>query len=606
MKKIIIMFILGLMVSYGYSQKGSKPLRTLRSPLVGGAIHQIMHQPNKPHIVIGPQGPIRPRPIKPIVSPTLPLPKPLSAWDVIPPFILYERAQSLYAKGDSVLAIQYLRIAARKRYAPAQYDYGRRLVMGKGVEIDMKQGWQLIQKAAEQKDSMAMFELGREFYYDNYLEYLPKDTIKGFDWMKKAADAGFLPAQLQIGTIYLVRTDTINAIKYYTMADDIGWDHRAYVIFYGEYYNSLLRDADVILGNYYYNDEEGSKDIDAAIKYWSHAAHFGHGEAAYHVGFLLLEGTEVEQNLKLGITYMEMAACSGCTEAQAYYGDCYMNSIGVERDSLRAIEWWKKAGEAGHAGAQYCLTCNYYMANDNDSTIYWGEKPGCRDSSLVQYCVGMAYYCKDNTEEAKNWWEKAAGQNQPDACWGMACIEWENDSITAFLYLRKAADLGHPDAINDMGFMYLNGYIVEKDINKAINYFKSAADAGYVDAYSNLGIIYYWKEYGLKDRRKAAEYWRRGAELGTPDCQYYYGYILKKGHGVKKDKQEAIRWYKLAAQNGSEEAKEELQKMGINVEQEPVLDTSNTVNTIKEEPQPTMKQYRVTGVDFIGVTLEEE
>lgn len=498
-----------------------------------------------------------------------------------PDSMIYKKASYSLVSGDTTNYVKFLRLAVKRGYGPALYDYGRMLVLGKYVEEDSKQGWQLIQKAAEQNEPSAMHLLGMEYYY--YGMNHPLDAVKGFDWLKKAANAGYFPANLETGTIYLGKDDTTNAIRYYTIADDLGWDHRAYVVYYDKYYESLLRDADVILGNYFYDNEKSSKDINAAIKYWSHAAYFGHGEAAYHVGFRLLEGTEVEQDLKLGVTYMEMAARLGNPEAQAYYGDCYMNGVGVERDSLKAIEWWKKAGEAGHAGSQYCLACKYYCANDNDSTIYWGEKSGCRDSSVIQYCVGMAYFSKDNTEEAKNWWEKAAEQNQPDACWWLSNLVWESDSITAFSYLQKAAELGHAEAICDVGVEYINGGLVKKDIDKAIDYFKQSAEAGSANAYRNLGAIYYFKEYGRKNRKMAVSYWKQGSEMNpelieTADCQYNYGISLKRGEGIKKDKEAAIFWLKLAARNGSEKAKEELKKMHIGIEE-----GSETVNTGKVE-----------------------
>lgn len=594
MKKIIILCLVGLLVSSGYCQWG-KQLPGNKA-LLGGAIRTGLKVSNikvqvPPVIVHRPQPPIRLDTFKigryrPILS---------SSLDRILARTLYENAKSSYAKGDSVLGIQYLRMAARKKYAPAQYDYGRRLVMGEGVEMDIKQGWQLIQKAAEQKNAIAMFELGREFYYNNYPECLPRDTIQGLAWMKKAADADtcIFCAQLLAGEFCCNQGDTAHAIKYYSKADEYAQKNLQIIDYYYKDWKPNLVNADFLLGYCHYYGKYTSQNVDTAIKYWCHAAHLGEGEAAYYVGIRLLNGTEVSQNICQGIKYIQMTEKLGYTTEelpnyQAYIGDCYMNGVGVERDSLKAVEWYKKAGEAGHAGAQYCLSCNYFNANDNDSTIYWGEKPGCRDSSFVQYCIGWAYYYEDNTEEAKKWWKKATEQNQVDACYNLYVVEWENDSVAAFPYLQKAAELGHPEAICDMGIEYFYGGFVEKNPEKALELLTQAAELGSANAYNNLGVIYYRKEYKRKDRKLAVEYWRRGAELdseliGTADCQCYYGYCLKKGQGVKKDKEAAIYWLKLAAKNGSEEAKEELQKMHISLEIEP-----EPMKIVEEKSQPTM------------------
>lgn len=497
-----------------------------------------------------------------------------------PDSMLYKRASNSLFSGDTTNYVKLLRLAVKKGYGPALYDYGRMLVIGEYVEKDPKQGWQLIRKAAERGNPNAMYELGREYYYSNYGTALPHDTIQGLVWMRKAADADTcnLRAQLLAGVLCCNQGDTIHAIKYYARANEYSQNNPLLVEYYYKDWKPYLVDADLLLGYCHYYGKETPQNVNSAVKYWNHAAHLGDGEAAYYVGFRLLEGTEVPQNIPQGIKYIQMAERLGYTndyipECQAYIGDCYMNGYNVERDSMKAIEWWKKAGEAGHAGAQYCLTCKYYQANDNDSTIYWGEKPECKDSSLIQYCVGMAYYCKDNTEEAKNWWKKAADQNLPDACWWLSSIEWENDSVAAFPYLQKAAELNYPEAICDMGIEYLYGGFVEKDQEKAVKLLSQAAEMGCANAFNTLGIIYFWKEYKRMDRKLAVEYWKRGAELdpelwGTADCQYNYGMCLKKGHGVKKDKEAAIYWLKLAAKNGSEEAKEELQKMHIGIEEE--------------------------------------
>ena len=258
---------------------------------------------------------------------------------------------------------------------------------------------------------------------------------------------------------------------------------------------------------------------------------------------------------------MQMAAEKGHTDAKAYVGDFYMGGTGMERDSLKAIYWYKQVAEAGNVDAQYTLAYYYYQANDNDSTILWGTQPLCKMYEWSQYLVGNAYYDKGDYDNAELWWKKAAKQNNAEACWELACLYDERkDSISSFTYLKKAAELDHVSAIGNIGVNYFYGYSIPKDEDKGIECFKTAAAAGDANACLNLGTIYYWKDYGRKNYQLAAEYWRQGAELGSPDCQFNYGMLLKKGRGVRKDKAEAMRWIKLAADNGLEDAKEELAK----------------------------------------------
>jgi TPR repeat protein len=56
-------------------------------------------------------------------------------------------------------------------------------------------------------------------------------------------------------------------------------------------------------------------------------------------------------------------------------------------------------------------------------------------------------------------------------------------------------------ALNQLGYMYFNGYGVDENVKKAISYFKLAAAQNYAPAQVNLGYIYengYGEEKDLK------------------------------------------------------------------------------------------------------------
>ena len=308
MKRIILLCLAGLVVLSGYCQRGLvNSTRLNKSALAGAALSSSFKHLNHPtyppssisqadrNLLIKMQqheysrylrtdslirGSLR----------TITLPKVKSLQEImeemlerVPDSTLYSRAfSSLYSNNDTITFVKYLRVGAKKGYTPALYDYGRIHVMGQYVKTDVKQGWNMIQKAAQQGHSLAMYELGKEYYYDNYTECVPQDTIEGFEWLRKAADTGHLYANSTIASISEERGDIANAIRYYAMAEDIGWNHRSSYVDEDE--QATLREIAVFLGNcHYYGNEYYSKDIDTAIKYWSHAAYWGHPEAAYHV-----------------------------------------------------------------------------------------------------------------------------------------------------------------------------------------------------------------------------------------------------------------------------------------------------------------------------------
>jgi len=73
-------------------------------------------------------------------------------------------------------------------------------------------------------------------------------------------------------------------------------------------------------------------------------------------------------------------------------------------------------------------------------------------------------------------------------------------------YWEQAAEKGSARAVADLGYLYENGYGVEKDEAKAMEYYRRAADLGFAGALTEMAYMY---SYGLgveQDYEKAWEY----------------------------------------------------------------------------------------------------
>jgi uncharacterized protein len=64
-----------------------------------------------------------------------------------------------------------------------------------------------------------------------------------------------------------------------------------------------------------------------------------------------------------------------------------------------------------------------------------------------------------------------------------------------------------------------------------------------------------------KDAKQAAYYYRLAAEKGNADAQYSLGLSYAKGSGVRKDNAEAAKWLKLAAKQGNPKAQAGLDEL---------------------------------------------
>lgn len=147
-------------------------------------------------------------------------------------------------------------------------------------------------------------------------------------------------------------------------------------------------------------------------------------------------------------------------------------------------------------------------------------------------------------------------------------------------WTRKAADAGYARSMSNMGYVYLNGYGVEKDfevarewlekaaeedvhaaqyllgviyhrghgvsanIGRAKRWYTKAADQNNSNALLGLGNIYMNGEQGTpKNFEKALEYFHRASKLGNHIADNNIGVLYRNGQGVEKDHEEAMKWF---------------------------------------------------------------
>ena len=180
-------------------------------------------------------------------------------------------------------------------------------------------------------------------------------------------------------------------------------------------------------------------------------------------------------------------------------GRAYAMGIGVAKDYKKAVDWYKKAANQGHARAQYNL----------------GE--------MYEYGNGVA-----------------------------------QDYKKAVFWYKKAANQGHADAQNNLGFMYSEGIGVEQDDKEAVSWYQKAANQGNAAGQENLGWMYKRGKGVAKDYKKAVYWLEKAANQGSVALQYNLGGMYHEGDGVAKDYKKAASWYQKAANQGDADTQENL------------------------------------------------
>jgi uncharacterized protein len=124
------------------------------------------------------------------------------------------------------------------------------------------------------------------------------------------------------------------------------------------------------------------------------------------------------------------------------------------------------------------------------------------------------------------------------------------DEQRAFSLNAMAARGGHADAVLAMGWFYLNGVGVERDIERAKKWFRESARRGQPKAMYSLGQI----AYDERDFSDALMWFTRASRSGHSLSLYWIGKLYWRGHGIEQDRRQAIRYFHQAASSKVGEA----------------------------------------------------
>lgn len=185
---------------------------------------------------------------------------------------------------------------------------------------------------------------------DRFEEYIEQDVDRAIEWLEKACDQHYLPAQVVLGRAYFSMGEYEKAREYIEDAAAQG-DETA---------RECLQEL--------FNDDENpdeSDDDDDGISESPHyrfedlekAAHEGEIEAQFALGGVYLNGDDdsfdrkVRKNMKKSVYWFKRAAEQGHGDAGWTLAKLYFDEGRDENGEY----WLKKAAESGHEKARKCL-----------------------------------------------------------------------------------------------------------------------------------------------------------------------------------------------------------------------------------------------------------
>jgi TPR repeat protein len=173
-------------------------------------------------------------------------------------------------------------------------------------------------------------------------------------------------------------------------------------------------------------------------------------------------------------------------------GRLYANGIGVARDDVEAVRWYRMGASAGNLNATTALAL-----------------------ALIE---------------------------------GRGATKDEQEGLRL---LRAAAEKDNHEALHRLGVILSQGKLVAKDTAEATRLLTRAAEAGHVPSMLDLAALYNSAEAGAGDPVKAAFWYKRAADLGNSAGMVNLGFMHQQGKGVERNDITAVALYRRAAAEGN-------------------------------------------------------
>ena len=260
----------------------------------------------------------------------------------LPPAL--QKAQAALDKGDTEAAIKLLRAEADKGDAIAANALGEIHIAGRGVKASPAEALKWFQKAADAGNAAGQFNLARLLFIG--AEGVPKDEEKSRFLLRTSAEAGYPPAQAQLGGY----VESLAARS----------ENKAQIIEAREWYEKAAAqgqpDALLALARYY-DGGLGGLEVSAEKAFEScfRASKAGSVVAMNEMAVRYQKGAGIRQDSVAAIGWFTLAAQHGLPAALVNLGNCYETGNGVRQDFDQAGRNYSAAAKQNFGPAEFLL-----------------------------------------------------------------------------------------------------------------------------------------------------------------------------------------------------------------------------------------------------------
>ena len=221
---------------------------------------------------------------------------------------------------------------------------------------------------------------------------------------------------------------------------------------------------------------------------------------------------EDEKLMKEGFNALKKKVDSGDIHYANSLGYAYEFGIGTSLSIKEAMKYYEMAAKQNNALGMTNLADLYIQEDKLKKAKPLLVKAAEKEHGYAQYLLAMNffYYKQENNKEALYWLEKSASNDEPEALYQLGLYYAEKaDLAKAIKYYQRAAELNNAEAALELYYIYGEGFGVEQDEDKALFFLKKAAESGNQEVLDELAAMALSGQGNMDT--KEAEYWIKKA-----------------------------------------------------------------------------------------------
>lgn len=390
-----------------------------------------------------------------------------------------------------------------------------------------------IMALAKGGDAKAQNEVGLWYYEGRH--QLDRDYKEALQWWSRSAGQGNPQAIGNMGLCYEtghgVPADSLKASELYLASIRKG--NKALLAIQKEQARKGSVFSDMLLATCWQKGIGVTRDQTKALPYLEAAASKNCVKAQRDLGLALLNLRKPGDAYK----WFRMGAANGDLTSTFYCGKMLLEGLGVKQDKERAVDFLRKAAEAGFPQAMFymgncCLAGNGIAANP-EQVVAWYRRAAVRGSGHAQYalagCLREGRGTSVDFGDALFWYAQASTKGYRRAVKNLL-----RDTVA-----------GSPFAIFVEGMKLVN----EKKYDAALEKFVLVEKADFPVGRILQARIYLADDNPEGDAAKAVKLLKREVKT-EPSAQLLMGLLYEAGKGVKQDKAKGLELIEMAVEAG--------------------------------------------------------